>query len=491
MQEGVQKTSAAGYRSIRRSVTGRHKTTKKNAVEEQRLKARRNHVKNKIVGNNNSAAFQPKTAGFSSNSSSAKSVKTISRASVASKKKKNAVAQARKARARKQAVQKAAKMTQAAAKKTSMVVKKVAVAVGKAVAAAGKGIAALVAAGGPVLILIMAIVLVAAILASAVGIFFSSEDNSPGTVTVRQVVQETTQEFSQEIETIIANNAHDELVVHYATSGYLRADNWIDILTIFAVETTTAEDGMDVLTLDATRAQLLKDTFWKMVSIGQEVQVSIEEIAILDEDGNDTGETETVEHKTLVITITGISAWDYADQHGFTPQQKELVEEMLSGDYDSYFEELLGTASYTGDGTGVVGTGSFIWPSSASDLVSSPFGTRVHPISHEISTHHGIDIPAPHSSEVLAADAGTVTIATFHDSYGFYVEIDHGNGYKTRYAHCSVLNVAVGDTVNQGDVIAQVGSTGVSTGPHIHFEVFENGVRKDPLGFFNNYTTEW
>ena len=81
---------------------------------------------------------------------------------------------------------------------------------------------------------------------------------------------------------------------------------------------------------------------------------------------------------------------------------------------------------------------------------------------------------------------GTVVTATWHNSYGYYVKIKHDDTYSTLYAHCSALHVSVGQTVKQGQVIADCGSTGYSTGPHCHFEVIQNGVRVDALLFFKN-----
>lgn len=97
--------------------------------------------------------------------------------------------------------------------------------------------------------------------------------------------------------------------------------------------------------------------------------------------------------------------------------------------------------------------------------------------------HRGMDINGPIGTPIIAADGGTVVFAGSHSSYGNYVEIQHANGLHTLYAHCSSLNVTVGDVVGQGDLIAFVGSTGYSTGPHCHFEVIQDGVRIDPAAF--------
>lgn len=113
------------------------------------------------------------------------------------------------------------------------------------------------------------------------------------------------------------------------------------------------------------------------------------------------------------------------------------------------------------------------------------FGTRVDPISGEIKTHGGTDIAAPLGTPILAVADGVVVTATWHNSYGYYVKIKHDDTYSTLYAHCSALYVSVGQTVKQGQVIADCGSTGDSTGNHLHFEVLQNGIRVDSLMFFS------
>ncbi|MCL2563760.1 MAG: lysozyme family protein [Oscillospiraceae bacterium] len=133
----------------------------------------------------------------------------------------------------------------------------------------------------------------------------------------------------------------------------------------------------------------------------------------------------------------------------------------------------------------VAGVSGFLWPSPDSDLVTSPFGWRIHPIRRTNSFHGGIDINASFGTSVFASASGTVTVAAFHHSFGNYVMIDHGNGYVTLYAHNSRNLVRVGDRVGQGDTIALVGSTGDSTGAHIHFEIRYRGERVDPLLYFD------
>lgn len=131
-----------------------------------------------------------------------------------------------------------------------------------------------------------------------------------------------------------------------------------------------------------------------------------------------------------------------------------------------------------------LGTGQFVWPSAASTRVTSSFGKRNKPNANATSNHRGIDIGAPNGTDVLAADSGTVIVSGSGRSYGNYVVIDHGNGYTTLYAHNSRLCVSAGQKVSKGQVIAKVGSTGNSTGPHIHFEISKNGSLVNPMSFY-------
>lgn len=139
-------------------------------------------------------------------------------------------------------------------------------------------------------------------------------------------------------------------------------------------------------------------------------------------------------------------------------------------------------------GTGSTATGTYIWPCPSSTYVTSAFGMREHPLFGDERPHSGIDISGSAGSEVMAADSGTVAVATYSSSYGNYVTIYHSNGDYTLYAHMSSLAVTAGQNVTQGDVIGYVGSTGWANGPHLHFEIRVNGSTVDPLSYFPNYT---
>ncbi len=130
-----------------------------------------------------------------------------------------------------------------------------------------------------------------------------------------------------------------------------------------------------------------------------------------------------------------------------------------------------------------IGDIKFIWPCPASGRITSRFGARSSPTEGASSNHKGIDIGAPTGSNILAAAGGTVVVSTYSYSAGNYVMLNHGGGVYTVYMHASKLLCKVGDTVKQGQVIAKVGSTGYSTGPHLHFGIRLNGTYVNPSNY--------
>lgn len=130
-----------------------------------------------------------------------------------------------------------------------------------------------------------------------------------------------------------------------------------------------------------------------------------------------------------------------------------------------------------------IGDLKLIWPCPSSSRITSQFGGRESPVAGASSNHQGVDIGATTGSDIIAAAPGEVTISTYSYSAGNYIMINHGGGIYTVYMHASKLLVSVGDQVKQGDVIAKVGSTGYSTGPHLHFGIRLNGSYVNPLTY--------
>ena len=128
--------------------------------------------------------------------------------------------------------------------------------------------------------------------------------------------------------------------------------------------------------------------------------------------------------------------------------------------------------------------GQFAWPIPTHSRISSPFGSRSHPITRRQENHSGVDVPAPSGTRINAAADGVVTLSGRHGGYGITVIIYHGNGYSTLYAHNSRNLVSEGQNVERGQHIANVGTTGVSTGNHLHFEIRRNGRAVNPMSYF-------
>lgn len=169
---------------------------------------------------------------------------------------------------------------------------------------------------------------------------------------------------------------------------------------------------------------------------------------------------------------------------------KQLTEEQLAlqAEIDLYYQQInnieaeivmLTTANI---GTDYVG-GSMAWPVPGYSRITSPFGMRTHPITGVYKLHTGTDVSAPIGANFIAANSGTVIKASRNYAYGNMVIIDHGGGVSTLYAHGSEILVEVGQTVQKGDPVLKVGSTGYSTGPHAHFEIRINGEYVDPMNF--------
>ena len=132
-----------------------------------------------------------------------------------------------------------------------------------------------------------------------------------------------------------------------------------------------------------------------------------------------------------------------------------------------------------------VSASGFVWPCPSSTRVTSEYGYRIHPLTGTKKMHNGIDIGASTGTPIVAAASGTVAAASYNSSMGNYVMIDHGDSLYTVYMHCSAFNVSAGDTVSAGSTIAFVGSTGNSTGPHLHFSVRLNGSYVNPWNYVN------
>lgn len=164
-----------------------------------------------------------------------------------------------------------------------------------------------------------------------------------------------------------------------------------------------------------------------------------------------------------------------SEQSGYKTELEE--QEKLLNEIEEQIARAANPDAYEGSTTG------FIWPCPGYTRISSSFGPRPQPTAGASTNHKGVDLAAPYGTAILASAAGKVTTSTYSKSAGNYIVIAHGNGMSTVYMHCSALLVSAGEVVEQGEVIAKVGSTGYSTGNHLHFGVIKNGTYVNPMGY--------
>jgi len=164
-------------------------------------------------------------------------------------------------------------------------------------------------------------------------------------------------------------------------------------------------------------------------------------------------------------------------------QEREAYEKALAELEESSRKLEAMIRQLQGGSSEALGTGVFTWPTPGYTTITSPYGMRYHPILKTRKMHTGVDIGAPMSATIVAADSGKVIYAGWMEGYGQVLVIDHGNGLSTLYAHQSAFLVSNGQTVTKGQAIGKVGSTGWSTGPHLHFEVRINGSYTDPMPY--------
>lgn len=391
------------------------------------------------------------------------------------------------------AAAKATQKTAQAAKATAKSAATGAKAAVKATIATVKGLISAIAAGGWVAVLIILLIcLIAMVSGSCFGLFFSSDPTGTGT-SVTQAVSTLNEEYMAHMQEIEAATPHDRQEIT-SNDGVLSI-NWEDILAVFSAKVTGAEDGVQVASLDDAQLDELRNIMWEMnaISSGTRTEKREVEITEVDENGKEITRTETVPETILEISITHKTPEEMARQYNFNFRQNEYLSLMSEPENKNLWAELLG--GFVGGGGEIMdpntdweGIGIFQWPLPQSYTITSLFGYREDPFTGEITYHGGTDIAAPGGTPILAAADGTVSIANGTDSwggsYGYHVKIGHADSFETLYAHCSSICVTEGQQVKQGEVIAYVGTTGSSTGNHLHFEVRQNGERMDALRFF-------
>ncbi|OUP54421.1 hypothetical protein B5F17_00555 [Butyricicoccus pullicaecorum] len=192
-------------------------------------------------------------------------------------------------------------------------------------------------------------------------------------------------------------------------------------------------------------------------------------------------EAQKKEYKALKAKVDSNIELKKAEAERMLREQEQINDEIA----ELSRQEAAAVSSSGGGGGGKVYSGSMTWPCPSYNRISSPYGYRTHPISGTRKLHKGLDISASSGNPVIAAASGTVVKSYFSSSYGNYVVISHGGGVMTAYAHMTRRLVSVGERVAAGQQVGTVGSTGNSTGPHLHFEVYVGGSTVNPMNYFN------
>ena len=326
---------------------------------------------------------------------------------------------------------------------------------------------ALLGAGGVVLLLAMVIGAAAAVIGSPMGILFADESGDPNSIRIAEIVAETNADFGAAINDIVSAHPEcSETTMEYDyEDGHTWASYWPEVLAVFAVQNNLNNDG-DVVVIDESKKRLIQDTFWTM----HEISAEVEEVTVTPEPTEDEPDPEPVTEYILHITVSSKSVDALADLYRFTQDQRDILHQLLSEEMRPSLLALCGEIA--------VADGALCWPLPGHTYISCHFG-EVDAFGN--AGHRGTDIPAPEGTPILAAHSGTVLVSGWNDSYGNQVLLDNGAGLSTRYAHMTQTAVTAGEAVTAGQVIGYVGSTGDSTGNHLHFEVMQGGIRVDPL----------
>ena len=338
--------------------------------------------------------------------------------------------------------------------------------------------------------IIIVISLVAFVSGSAYGIFFAA--NAPGadTITVQQAVETLTEEYRDRLEKISDTVQHDRQDITANDDVYYI--RWQDVLAVFSSYVSGNEQGAPVAALTEEQVDKLREIMWAMNAVNCSTRAETAVIETTDKNGKET--TTEITETVLVIELTHKTPGEMATDYHFTARQNNYLQLLQDPQYEQLWAELLGGFAQGGgklmnpDSTRTP-TGTLQWPLPVAGTITSQFGHRVDPITGEVSSHTGTDIACAEGTPILAAADGTVIVANGLDSwggsYGYYIQIDHGGGLETLFAHCSSICVTTGQQVQAGEVIGYVGHTGRVTGNHLHFETRLSGSRINPIDFFD------
>lgn len=350
-------------------------------------------------------------------------------------------------------------------------------------------VAAIAAGISVALSIIIVISLVAFVSGSAYGIFFAANAPNENAVTVQEAVETLTAEYRNRLEEISDTVQHDRQDITANDDVYYI--RWQDVLALFSSYVAGSEQGAPVAALTKNQVDKLREIMWAMNAVDYSTRAETAVIETTDKNGKVT--TTEITETVLVISLTHKTPDEMAADYHFTTRQNTYLQLLQDPQYEELWAELLGGFEQGGgevmspDGTRAP-TGTLQWPLPVAGAITSQFGHRVDPITGEVSSHTGTDIACAEGTPILAAADGIVTVANGLDSwggsYGYYIQIDHGSGLETLYAHCLSICVTTGQQVQAGEVIGYVGHTGRATGSHLHLEVSVDGNRADVLRYF-------
>ena len=337
--------------------------------------------------------------------------------------------------------------------------------------------------------IIIVICLVAFVSGSAYGIFFAANAPNENAVTVQEAVETLTGEYRDRLEEISNTIQHDRQDIVANDDVYFI--RWQDVLAVFSSYVSGNEFGSSVASLEEEQVDKLREIMWEMNEVDYSTHPETITIDTTDEDGNQA--TAEITETVLVIELTHKTPDEMVADYHFSTRQNTYLQLLQDPQYEELWAELLGGFAQGGgelmnpDSTRTP-TGTLQWPLPVAGTITSQFGHRVDPITGEVSSHTGTDIACAEGTPILAAADGVVTVANGLDSwggsYGYYIQIDHGGGLETLYAHCSSICVTTGQQVQAGQVIGYVGHTGRVTGSHLHLEVRIDGNRADAMQYF-------
>ena len=349
---------------------------------------------------------------------------------------------------------------------------------------------AILAAGASAALgIVIVISLVAFVSGSAYGIFFAADAPNAASVTVREAVDTLTAEYRDRLEEISETVQHDRQDITANDDVYYI--RWQDVLAVFSSYVAGSEQGAPVAALTENQVDKLREIMWAMNAVDYSTRAETAVIETTDKNGKPT--TATITETVLVIRLTHKTPGKMAADYHFTARQSTYLQLLQDPQYEELWAELLGgfaqgSGELMNPDSTRIPTGNLQWPLPVAGAITSQFGHRVDPITGEVSSHTGTDIACAEGTPILAAADGTVTVANGLDSwggsYGYYIQIDHGGGLETLYAHCSSICVTTGQQVQSGEVIGYVGHTGRATGNHLHLEVSVDGNRADVLRYF-------